>query len=71
VVGNDGVIDHPADSWRFRVLRFKLMVQRGSRLRPQASEGEAQHGPFCWTRRFLSRRRASALLMTEAGLFGK
>jgi hypothetical protein len=21
-------------------------------LRPQASEGEAQHGPFCWTRRF-------------------
>ena len=27
------------------------MVKRGARLRPQASEGEAQHGPFCWTRR--------------------
>jgi len=34
------------------VLRFRLMVKRGRRLRPQASEGEAQHGPFCWTRRF-------------------
>ena len=21
-------------------------------MRPQASEGEAQHGPFCWTGRF-------------------
>src|SRR5262249_10873424 len=26
------------------------MVKRGPWLRPQASEGEAQHGPFCWTR---------------------
>src|SRR5712671_5022924 len=24
------------------------MVKRGPWLRPQASEGEAQHGPFCW-----------------------
>src|SRR6266481_731537 len=24
------------------------MVKRGPLLRPQASEGEAQHGPFCW-----------------------
>src|SRR6202035_833706 len=28
------------------------MVKRGPQSRPQASEGEAQHGPFCWTRRF-------------------
>jgi transposase len=28
------------------------MVQRGPWLRPQASEGEAQHGLFCWTGRF-------------------
>src|SRR5215471_8317815 len=27
------------------------MVKRGPHLRPQASEGEAQHGLFCWTRR--------------------
>src|SRR4249919_3717370 len=27
------------------------MVKRGPCSRPQASEGEAQHGPFCWTRR--------------------
>src|SRR3989442_14004809 len=26
------------------------MVKRGPHLRPQASEGEAQHGLFCWTR---------------------
>src|SRR6266849_6628262 len=32
------------------VLRFRLMVKRGPHLRPQASEGEAQHGLFCWTR---------------------
>jgi len=31
------------DSLRFWVLRFRLMMKR-----PQASEGEAQHGPFCW-----------------------
>jgi hypothetical protein len=30
----------------FWVLRFRLMVKRGPWLRPQASEGEAQHGPF-------------------------
>ena len=29
-----------------------LMVKRGPRVRPQASEGEAQHGPFCWIGRF-------------------
>jgi len=33
------------------VLRFRLMVKRGPRIRPQASEGEAQHGPFCGTGR--------------------
>src|SRR5438034_4090013 len=27
------------------------MVKRGPCVRPQASEGEAQHGPFCWTGR--------------------
>ena len=32
----------------FWVLRFRLMVKRGPLLRPQTSEGEAQHGPFCW-----------------------
>ena len=31
------------------VLRFRLMVKRGHRgYGPQASEGEAQHGAFCW-----------------------
>src|ERR1035437_6537023 len=39
------------DRWRFWVLRFRLMVERGPHSRPQASEGEAQHGPFCWTGR--------------------
>jgi hypothetical protein len=33
-------------------LRFKLMVKRGPLSRPQASEGEAQHGLFCGTGRF-------------------
>ena len=33
------------------MLRFRLMVKRGPR-RPQASEGEAQHGAFCGTGRF-------------------
>jgi hypothetical protein len=28
------------------VLRFRLMVKRGPCVRPQASEGEAQHGAF-------------------------
>jgi hypothetical protein len=45
----DGVIGRQlVDSWRFWVLRFRLMVKRGPLTRPQASEGEAQHGPFCW-----------------------
>src|SRR6478752_10392589 len=45
----DGVIGRRlVDSRRFWVLRFRLMVKRGPWLRPQASEGEAQHGPFCW-----------------------
>src|SRR4030095_4365162 len=26
------------------------MVKRGPHMRPRASEGEAQHGLFCWTR---------------------
>src|SRR6476646_6629992 len=50
----DGVIGRPS-LWiaeEFWVLRFRLMVKRGPWLRPQASEGEAQHGPFCWTGRF-------------------
>src|SRR5215475_13855654 len=29
----------------------RLMVKPGPHPRPQASEGEAQHGLFCWTRR--------------------
>jgi hypothetical protein len=33
----------------FWVLRFRLMVERGPYVRPQASEGKAQHEPFCWT----------------------
>src|SRR6476660_4201636 len=55
VTGKDGVIGRPSvwiaeDFW---VLRFRLMVKRGPSLwRPQASEGEAQHGLFCWTGRF-------------------
>jgi hypothetical protein len=50
----DGVIGRPSlwISEDFWVLRFRLMVKRGPLQRPQASEGEAQHGPFCWTRRF-------------------
>src|SRR5258708_31968473 len=48
------------------------MVKRGPWLRPQASEGEAQHGPFCWIGRIglgagpLSQWLFSAL--AEAGL---
>lgn len=49
-IRRDGVIGRPSlwiaeDFW---VLRFRLMVKRGPWSRPQASEGEAQHGPFCW-----------------------
>src|SRR5262249_28297013 len=46
--------NRPASLWiaeRFGVLRFRLMVKRGPHMRPQASEGEAQHGLFCGTRR--------------------
>jgi hypothetical protein len=47
-LSEDGVIGRPSlwiaeDFW---VLRFRLMVKRGPWLRPQASEGEARHGPF-------------------------
>src|SRR5262249_25722664 len=46
-----GVIDFPpCGKLKFRVLRFSLMVKRGPHIRPQASEGEAQHHLFCWTR---------------------
>src|SRR6478609_8069557 len=51
----DGVIGRPS-LWideAIWVLRFRLIVKRVPSLwRPQASEGEAQHGPFCWTGRF-------------------
>jgi hypothetical protein len=53
------------DSWRFWVLRFKLMVQRGPRVRPQASEGEAQHGPFCGTGR--SVKETSVCIVDDTG----
>ena len=46
--------NRPAFLWiaeRFGVLRLRLMVKQGPHMRPQASEGEAQHGLFCWTRR--------------------
>src|SRR4051812_23145297 len=43
----DGVIGRQlVDSEDFWVLRFRLMVKRGPRMRPQASEREAQHGLF-------------------------
>src|SRR5215469_7319807 len=47
------------------------MVKRGLRKRPQASEGEAQHGPILpdWTYR--SRTRASALWIKLAGSYAK
>ena len=44
------------------------MVKRGPCAGLEASEGEAQHGPFCWTGTYRSRRPASALWMTRAGL---
>ena len=54
IEGKDGVIGR-ANLWiadDFWVLRFRLMVETRSRVeRPHASEGEAQHGSFCWTRR--------------------
>jgi hypothetical protein len=39
--------NRPAFLWiagRFGVLRFRLMVKPGPRMRPQTSEGQAQHG---------------------------
>jgi len=47
----------------FWVLRFRLMVKRGVLLRPQASEGEAQHGPFCW----ISVKEASICIVDDTG----
>src|SRR4029079_10730068 len=49
------------------VLRFRLMVQRGPRSRPQASEGEAQHGPFCWTGRFGQGNENSVCMVDDMG----
>ncbi|MEJ2375169.1 MAG: hypothetical protein P8Y71_06990, partial [Pseudolabrys sp.] len=48
------------------MLRFRLMVKRGLRLQPQASEGEAQHGPFCWTSRMLKNRVWRAIFSVRA-----
>ena len=47
------------------MLRFRLMVKRGPRGRPQASEGEAQHGPFCWTGR--SVKDTSVCIVDDTG----
>ena len=45
----DGVIGRPACGWlKVTGAALELMVKRDPWLRPQASEGEAQHGPFCW-----------------------
>src|SRR6516164_5640171 len=41
------------------------MVKRGPRMRPQASEGEAQHGSFCWTG--LSVKDTSVCIVDDAG----
>ena len=49
------------------VLRFRLMVERGPHSRPQASEGEAQHGPFCRTRRIGRIGDQAAASDVEAG----
>jgi hypothetical protein len=46
------------------VLRFRLTVKRGPRMRPQASEGEAQHRLFWGIGRF-GRTPASALWMNQ------
>jgi transposase len=40
------------------------MVKRGPRVRPQASEGEAQHDLFCWTRRV---KETSVCIVDDAG----
>src|SRR5215510_3066798 len=60
--------NRPAFLWiaeRFGVLRFRLMVKRGPCMRPQASEGEAQHGLFCWTRRV--GQETSGCIVDDAG----
>src|SRR5262249_47035786 len=60
--------NRPASLWiagRFGVLRFRLMVKRGPHMRPQASEGEAQHGLFCWTRRV--GQETSGCIVDDAG----
>jgi len=49
------------------VLRFRLMVKRGPHMRPQASEGEAQHGLFCWTGRYARARRSATRVSCLAG----
>src|SRR5262252_9143855 len=41
------------------------MVKRGSRGRPQASEGEAQHGPFCGTGRMV--KDTSVCIVDDTG----
>jgi len=50
----DGVIGRPACGW-LEIWGAALQADGGNEVRverPQASEGEAQHGPFCWTGRF-------------------
>jgi hypothetical protein len=52
--GKDGVIGRRlVDSWKILGAALQADGETGSPLYgPQASEGEAQHGPFCWTGRF-------------------
>ncbi len=50
----DGVIGRPACG-ELEIYGVAPQADGGNEVRvwrPQASEGEAQHGPFCWTRRF-------------------
>ena len=47
------------------MLRFRLMVKRGAHSRPQASEGEAQHGPFCRTN--VSVKETSVCIVDNSG----
>src|SRR5262245_1513871 len=49
----------------FWVLRFRLMVKRGHRFGPQASEGEAQHEAFCWMD--VSVNETSVCIVDETG----
>jgi hypothetical protein len=52
--GKDGVIGRRlVDSWKILGAALQADGETGSPLYgPQASEGEAQHGLFCWTGRF-------------------